>query len=225
MEKEYGKDKMKKFLKYEMDGYLSGRSREFEAERPLMKTESQQYIHYQKASVVMYYLKEMIGEAKVNEALKSLIDSFAYHQPPYPTSLSAMRAFRKATPDSLHYLISDLFENITLFNNRLVEAKYKKVGKSFEVTLVTNSEKFRSDSLGKETAQPLADYIDIGIFAKPEGKVNLGKVLLMKRLKVSKKDNTFVFRTTAEPYQAGIDPYNFLIDRIPDDNVKKITVE
>jgi len=128
MEKEYGKDKMKKFLKYEMDGYLRGRSSEFEAERPLIKTESQQYIHYQKASVVMYYLKEMIGDKKVNEALKSLIDSFAYKQPPYPTSISAVNAFRKVTPDSLQYLIDDMFENITIFSNRTIDTKYKKVG-------------------------------------------------------------------------------------------------
>ena len=61
-----------------MDGYLRGRSSEFEAERPLMYTEHQQYIHYQKASVIMYGLKEMIGENKVNEALRSLLDTFAY---------------------------------------------------------------------------------------------------------------------------------------------------
>jgi ABC-2 type transport system permease protein len=57
MEKEYGKDKMKKFLKYEMDDYLDGRSGELEGENPLMKTETHQYIHYNKASIVMYYLK------------------------------------------------------------------------------------------------------------------------------------------------------------------------
>ena len=127
MEKEYGKDKMKKFLKYEMDGYLRGRSTEFEAERPLMKTEHQGYIYYQKGSVVMYYLKEMIGENKVNEALHSLLDSLAYKNPPYPTSLSAIRAFRKVTPDSLKYLMDDLFENITLFSNRPLKPNIKSL--------------------------------------------------------------------------------------------------
>jgi ABC-2 type transport system permease protein len=51
-----------------------------------MKTENQGYIHYQKGSVVLYYLKEMIDEDKVNAAPHTLIDSFAYRQPPYPTS-------------------------------------------------------------------------------------------------------------------------------------------
>ncbi|MBK6963659.1 MAG: hypothetical protein IPH20_06830 [Bacteroidales bacterium] len=120
---------MKKFLEYEMDGYLRGRSSEPEAERPLMKTENQGYIHYQKGSVVMYYLKEMIGEDKVNEALRTLIDTFAYKQPPYATSLSAVRAFRQVTPDTLQYLIGDLFENITVFSNRMLKADYRKAEK------------------------------------------------------------------------------------------------
>ncbi|MCX6272187.1 MAG: hypothetical protein NTU44_13400 [Bacteroidetes bacterium] len=225
MEKEYGREKMKKFLKYEMDGYLNGRSSEFEAERPLMKSEEQGYIHYQKASVVMYYLKEMIGENKVNEALRTLLDSFAYKAPPYATSYSAIRAFRKVTPDSLQYLISDLFENITLFSNRVTEAKCKKTGEGYEVTISTISEKFRADTLGKEKSIALSDYIDIGIFAEPSGKKNLGRPLLFKRVKLTKKDNVFSFIVKEKPCQAGIDPYNYLIDRIPDDNVKKVEVE
>ncbi len=222
MEKEYGKDKMKKFLKYEMDGYLRGRSNEFEGENPLIKTESQQYIHYQKASVVLYYLKEMIGEDKVNSALKSLIDSFAYRQPPYPTSLSALRAFKAVTPDSLQYLISDMFENITLFSNRVIDAEAKKVGDEFEVTIKTSSEKFRPDSLGKETPMPINDYIDIGMFEKPKHSGGVGHPMLISRVKVNKKDNTYTFRLKHKPYQVGIDPYNYLIDRVPDDNLKSV---
>lgn len=222
MEKEYGKDKMKKFLKYEMDGYLAGRSSELEGEQPLMKTEGQQYIHYQKASVIMYYLKEMIGEKKVNQALKSLIDTYGYKNPPFPTSISAVNEFRKVTPDSLQYLISDMFENITLFSNRMLEAKYKKVGAEYEVTLKTTSEKFRSSALGKETKMPIADYIDIAVFAEPKDDADLGKVLVYKRLKITKKDNAYTFRTKELPYKAGIDPYNYLVDRIPDDNLRGV---
>jgi ABC-2 type transport system permease protein len=221
MEKEYGKDKMKKFLKYEMDGYLAGRSREFEAERPLMQTESQQYIHYQKASVIMYYLKEMIGEDNVNKALKSLIEQYGYKNPPYATSHDAVKAFKAVTPDSLQYLITDMFENITLFSNRVSDAKYKKVGDEYEITIKTISEKFRADSLGKETTLAISDYIDIGVFSASENKKTLGKPLVLKREKITKKENEFVFRVKEKPSQAGIDPYNYLIDRLPDDNVKK----
>jgi aminopeptidase N len=222
MEKEYGRDKMKKFLKYEMDGYLRGRSGEQQAERPLMQTEMQGYIHYQKGSVAMYYLKEMIGEEKVNQALRMLIDSFAYKNPPYPTSLSAIRAFRQVTPDSLQYIIDDLFGTITLFSNRVMETNYRKIGKEYEVTLKVSSEKFRADTLGKETPIPVNDYIDIGVFAEPASKKNLGKALVYKRMKINKKENEFSFRIKEKPGQAGIDPYNYLVDRLPDDNVRRV---
>jgi ABC-2 type transport system permease protein len=222
MEKEYGRDKMKKFLEYEMDEYLSGRRFETEAERPLMKTENQQYIHYQKASVVLYYFKEMIGEQKVNQALKNLVDTYAYKSPPYPTSNAAIAEFRKVTPDSLQYLIHDLFETITLFNNRTLEAKYKKIGSEYEVKIKASCEKFRCDSLGTETKIPISDYIDVAIFAQPKDDAKLGKVLVKKRVKVTKKDNVFTFRTKEIPYQAGVDPYNYLIDRVTEDNIKQV---
>ncbi|MBK9994889.1 MAG: hypothetical protein IPP01_13090 [Saprospiraceae bacterium] len=222
MEKEYGKEKMQKFLEYEMDGYLRGRSTEFEAERPLMKSEHQGYIHYQKASVILYYLKEMIGEQKVNEALKGLIDTFGYKEPPYPSSIAAIDAFRKVTPDSLQYLIKDLFENITLFSNRVLDPTYKKDGDQYIVTFKTSSEKFYSDSLGNETVTPISDYIDIAVFAKPETKKSMGKPLVYQRQKINQKENTFTFTVKEKPYQVGIDPYNYLVDRIPRDNVKKV---
>jgi len=223
MEKEYGKDRMKRFLRYEMDSYLEGRGSEFEAERPLAMTESQGYIHYNKASVVLYYFKEMIGEASVNAALRQLVDTFAYQQPPYPTSMDAMAAFRSVTPDSLQYLIDDLFLNITLFSNRVVDADVKAVEGGYEVSFSTYSEKFRSDSLGKSSDLPLNDYLDIGVFAKPGKNEELGKPLVLKRVKVDKAENSFVFTVSEKPELVGIDPYNYLVDRIPDDNTEKLS--
>jgi hypothetical protein len=221
MEKEYGKDRMKRFLRYEMDSYLEGRGGEFEAERPLAMTESQGYIHYNKASVVLYYFKEMIGEAAVNTALRQMVDQFAYQEPPYPTSMDAVEAFRSVTPDSLQYLIDDLFLHITLFSNRVVDADIREVEGGYEVSFSTFSEKFRSDSLGKTTDLPLNDYLDIGVFAKAGKNEELGKPLVLKRVKVNKPENAFVFTVSEKPELVGIDPYNYLVDRIPDDNTKK----
>ena len=107
-------------------------------------------------------------------------------------------------------------------NLRLLEANYKQVGNEYEVTFKTTSEKFRANTLGQETKIPIADYIDIAIFEEPKNDKNLGKPLLYKRIKVTKKDNTFTFKTKVKPYQVGIDPYNYLIDRVPDDNLKKL---
>jgi hypothetical protein len=225
MEKEYGKQKMQKFLKYEMNRYLTGRGSELEAERPIYKTESQAYIHYQKASVAMYYLKEMIGEDKVNKALQRLLIDFAYKEPPYSTSMNAIRAFEDVTPDSLKYLIDDLFKNVTLFSNRIESCSSKKIKNVYEVTINVVSEKFRSDSLGKETAIPMNDYIDIVIFGEKVPGSENEPVLLQNRVRLQAKENRFVYVVKNRPQKVGVDPYHYLVDRVPDDNIKNIETE
>ncbi|MCB0613520.1 MAG: hypothetical protein KDC75_09435 [Phaeodactylibacter sp.] len=83
MEKEYGREQMQKFLRYEMDRYLRSRGRETEREKPLMEAyPNQGYVHYRKGSVGMYCLKEIIGEEQADAALRAMIDSFAYSGPP-----------------------------------------------------------------------------------------------------------------------------------------------
>jgi hypothetical protein len=223
MEKEYGRDIMRKFLEYETDKYLKGRSRETLKEMPLGKCENQGYIHYNKGSAVMYYLKEMIGEARVNAGLKTFLEKFRYKEAPYPVSADVIAEFSAQTPDSLQYIIQDLFWDITLFENRTTAASVKDLGNGkWEVTIQTESRKLKADELGKEHEVPVNDLIDIGAFAKPEGDKKYGKTLYRKRVKISQKDNTFTFTVDEKPDKAGIDPFRLLIDREPKDNLREV---
>lgn len=222
MEKMYGKDQMHKFLRYEMDRYLRSRGSEDERECPLMEVENQGYVHYNKASVIMYYFKEMIGETQVNLALKDMIDSFAYRQPPYPNSREMVNRFNQQTPDSLKYLITDLFYKMTMFDNRVTETSIKKTKAGYEVKFTVAARKFYADSLGREKEIAIHDWIDVGVFAKPEEGKKLGKPLLMQKIHLDKNKREFTFITKENPYQVGIDPYYFLVDRVPSDNLKKV---
>lgn len=223
MEDMYGKEQMHKFLKYEMDRYLRSRGTETIKETPLLKVEEQGYIHYRKGSVVMYYLKEMIGEDKINEALKNMIDSFAYRNPPYPNSYHLVDRLEQETPDSLKYMIADLFYDLTIFNNRTVNASYKKLPEGkFEVTLQVQSEKFKADSLGKETKVPVHDWIEIGALAAPAEGKKTGKQIYSQKVNMNTETNTFTFVVDQLPDKAGIDPNYYLIDRMPDDNLKDL---
>jgi ABC-type transport system involved in multi-copper enzyme maturation permease subunit len=225
MEKEYGRDLMRKFLKHEMDAYLRSRGRERHKEEPLLTVEEEQgYIHYRKASVVLYYLKEMIGEDAVNRALRKVIAQYAYKAPPYPTSYALVDAFREETPPQYQYLLKDLFEDITLFSNRTLEAtSTKRADGKYDVTINVEAHKYKADAKGNETEVPMDDWIDIGAFAKPEKDRKYGKTLYRDRVHVTGNTATFTFTTDEQPDEAGIDPFLLLIDRVPDDNVKKVT--
>ena len=67
----------------------------------------------------MYELQKSIGEANVNLALKRFINDWnttngklktATNR--YATTKDLLRYFRDVTPDSLQYLIADLFETV-----------------------------------------------------------------------------------------------------------------
>lgn len=224
MEHAFGKEMVSRFLKYELNNYLRARGVEREYENPLMRTEQQQYIHYNKASLVFYYMKEMIGEQQFNQSLRNIVTKYAYKPAPFPTAFNIVDEFRAVTPDSLQYLLKDMFETITLFNNKLEKVTVTPTAdKQFKVDLLVQCEKLRADSLGNEKAIPLNDYIDIGMFAKNANNADeLGKPLLYQRIKISKKQTALSFIVKEKPYQVGVDPYHYLIDKVIEDNLKKV---
>ncbi|MFC5269235.1 ABC transporter permease/M1 family aminopeptidase [Adhaeribacter terreus] len=227
MKKNYGADRMKKFLKYEMDDYLGGRSMEDKKELPLYKVENQQYIHYNKGSVVMYALADYLGEDKLNGAIKEYLNKVKFQEAPYTTSLEFVSYIKKATPDSLQYLVKDMFENITLYENKAKELTYTQLKDGrYKVTLNLEAKKFYADSLGNEKEAKMNDYIDVAVFTyKKEKGATKGKDVPVyfekKRMKTGQ--NKLEIFVKEKPSKAGIDPYNKLIDRTPDDNLKSVT--
>ena len=220
MEKEYGKEAMHKFLADALNKYLIGRATEKKKELPIMLAENQQYIHYNKGCLIMYALKDYIGEDSVNSALKRYIKKVAFQNPPYTTSKEFVANMKLSTPDSMQYVIKDLFEDITVYENYVKDLKsVKQPNGKYKVTLTVGSAKFKADSLGKSKAVAVNDWMDIGIFTQQDvnGK-KTDKELLLQKIKMDKPVKTFEFMVDKEPVSAGLDPYNKLIDRIPDNN-------
>ena len=219
MKHRYGDAKMKRFLRYELDMYLRGRSVEQRGEQPLYRNENQQYIHYRKGSLAMYELQDAIGEENVNKALAQFLGKWAFRGPPYPDSRDLLAEFRAVTPPDYQYLIADLFETITLFENRALSATAKDVGGgTWEVTLKASAKKLRADGAGAQTEVPMDDWVDIGVYGADD------KPLLLEKRKVRSGEWTYTLRVNGKPVKAGIDPVNKLIDRDPDDNSTTVEI-
>ena len=220
MEHEFGKEAMHKFLKESLNKYLIGRANEKKKELPIMLSENQQYIHYNKGCLIMYALKDYIGEDSVNSALKRYIKKVGFQSAPYTTAKEFVANIKLSTPDSLQYVIKDLFEDITVYENYVKDLKSVKLADGkYKVTLTVGSSKFKADSLGKSKAVTVNDWMDIGIFTQEDvnGKL-VDKELLFRKIKMDKSVKTFEFIVDKEPKSAGLDPYNKLIDRNPDNN-------
>ncbi len=245
LEKEYGSDKMRIFLKDALDSYLLGRTVESTKEKALLYNENQAYIHYNKGSLVLYALSDYIGEETMNAALNRYIDEVAFQEAPYTTSLEFLSFLREATPDSLQYLLYDMFETITLYDNSVREATYKELeDNTYQVKLEFYSAKYRTSEKGKRIFEnaagvtdslevegrrrpirslPLADWIDVGVFGTDEN--GKEKVLYLQKHKITGIKNTITITVNEEPASVGIDPYNKLIDTDSNDNRRTLSEE
>ena len=226
MKQRYGADQMRKFLKYELDGYLAGRATEKLAEEPLAKVENQQYIHYKKGSLVFYALQDYIGEGTLNAVLKQFLLDKGFQQPPYTTSQEFVDALGKALDPKWQSLLDDFFWKITLFDNRLTDASAKKLpnGK-YEVTLQVHAGKVHVDGTGGETAAKPDLPIEVGVFAASKGNGRDGTPLYLEKRLLPDGDSTVTVIVDGLPALAGVDPYNELIDKVSSDNRRTVTVQ
>ena len=225
MEKLYGKEQIRKFLKGELDQYLRSRGREVIEELPLNRVENQPYIHYQKGALTMYWLKEVVGADVVNRALQKLLAEFAFKPAPYPSSADFIRLLRAEAGPQHDQLITDLFEKITLYDMKATDAKAKKLpdGK-FEVSFTVEGKKLYADGQGKETEAPLDEPFDVGVFTDEPGKKGYKResVLLMERRPLKTGKQVVTLTVGNVPKFVGVDPYNKRIDRNSDDNLTRV---
>ncbi|MGK0413569.1 MAG: ABC-2 type transport system permease protein [Polaribacter sp.] len=119
LKQEYSEEKAEQFLELQKDKYLEGKQRESKEEPSLALVENQDYIYYAKGAINMYELQKNIGEDKVNLALKRFLEDWNTTDGKlknstnrYATTQDLLGYFRMVTPDSLQYLIPDLFETV-----------------------------------------------------------------------------------------------------------------
>lgn len=233
-ERTFGKTKMRAFLKNERAWYLDGRKYEQHGEPTLLMAENQSYINYAKGSLTFYTLSEYLGEATLNKAIRKFYEQYRLKAKPFATAVNLVEEIRAVTPDSLQYLISDLFEHITFYDNEMQSVKIKQTtDNQFEIDLKfliskyrmgANQQKVFMNEIGEsidwkssdkemiKSSLPLADYVEIGVFDKNE------EVLNLQKYKITQIENRLKIVVDKIPARVVIDPYFKLLERNIDDN-------
>ena len=201
----HGEAAARAFLRSMHMSYVENRGSHPTPEVPLLFTGNHEYIHYRKGPVVMYALQDHIGEARMNRALRNLIRNHGGKGPPYATSLDLYRELEAVTPDSLQYLLRDLFTSITVWDLRATAAHAVATGNGeYRVTLDVEAFKLRSDSVGNHTRAAMNDLIDIAVFGDD------GKPLYLRRHRIASGAQSITVVVQENPARAGIDPYHKL---------------
>jgi ABC-2 type transport system permease protein len=215
----------RELLRRDLDRYLQGRGMARAEEVPLLRVEDHRTVRYAKGGIVMYWVRELLGEDRLNGALREYLHRVAYQGPPYTTAAELLAAIREVTPEEHHPLLVDLFETITLWDLRATTAAAEpRPDGRWDVRLVVSASKVRSDGQGNETPAEMDDVVEIGVFGAPaDGSPPEGRVLHLERVRLATGTHVLELVVDDEPRRAGIDPFNRLIDRNPGNNVVAVT--
>ncbi|HUR00246.1 MAG TPA: M1 family aminopeptidase [Gemmatimonadaceae bacterium] len=219
-------DQLRPALEYQRNRYLGWRAAGSVYEPPLMRVETQSWIGYHKGALAMYLLQERMGEDAVNRALRNLLARYKFKDAPYPRSLDLVNALRaEAKSSEEQNLITDLFERVVLYDLKVTEpTALRRADGKWDVTVPVEAKKYFVDKRGAETETTLDERIEVALFInEPERDAfDTKNVIIMERRPIRSGAQIVKFVTDRKPEYAGIDPYNYYIDRISRDNVRPL---
>jgi hypothetical protein len=186
------------------------------------------YMAYRRGPFAMWALSEYVGEERINGALRRLIEKHERPGAPRVTTLDLHRELKAATPPTLQYLLHDLFEVNTFwrFETERAAAVPTKAG-TWQVTLDVEARKVVYSETGVESAIPMDELVEIGVFADAaEGRGELSEPLYLEKHRVRSGKQTITVTVARKPALAGIDPYHLLDwdEEGDDDNIEGVGV-
>jgi ABC-2 type transport system permease protein len=184
------------------------------------------YAAYRKGPFALFAMREYMGEERVNLAFRRVIEPHRTAALPGATSLDLYRELQAVTPDSLRYLLHDLFAANTFWELETERATAKQTAAgAWQVTLNVKARKVTVDPAGKETEVPMDEWIPVGVYAPTEQGSEFGETLYLRSHRIRSGTQTITVTVPKKPSDAGIDPYLLLIDLERFDNVEEVEIE
>lgn len=219
IEKHYGKLYLSNYLKLDNQLYFSNRY-ESDIEQPLSKVLAQSNVYYQKGGLIMYGMKEAIGEGKFNNILKNLI---VEHENPHQKANAEdfIQLLIKSLPSTYKNLIDDSFNEVVNYDMQvnLLNCKVLTNGKvkiELHVKIGVNKKGI------KQIQKPDID-VDIACFDTPKTEWTTNtKLNYLKKYRIKNSDTIITLITDKKPKYVAIDPFSYLLDANLDDNIQQI---
>ncbi|MFW8589978.1 M1 family aminopeptidase [Glaciecola sp. 2405UD65-10] len=219
MQQQFGEDKVRQLLRYELDAYLKGRAKERFKEMPLIRSENQDYIHYRKGAIIMMAIGNRIGFNALNEAINALLEKYRFSQGRLATTLDLLNAIKEASPVEHHSFIDEQFTQINLFNIAVLDHNIQNQ----QLIVNIHVEKLAVSGKGEESQRAFDDWVEIVIFDEdPNDFAKNQRILYREKHKLINGSNTVnidIGAIEAEISYLGVDPFIHYIDRDISNNI------
>ncbi|HEY0672809.1 MAG TPA: hypothetical protein VGD27_11105 [Longimicrobiales bacterium] len=186
------------------------------------------YLAYRRGPFALHALTEYIGSDQVNGALRKLIADHERPGAPQATTMHLYRELQAVTPDSLQFLLRDLFEVNTYWRLKAERVTAQQTANGWQVTLEVRARKEVFDSAGVVTEVPMNEWLEVGVFAEAaDGAWDLSQPMYLRKHRIRSGQQRVTVTVPRKPVLAGIDPFHVLDweEREDDDNIERVAIE
>lgn len=221
IEHRFGKMHLSKYLRADSRLYAVYRSME-DDEMSLDSAVGQPFVYYQKGGLALYAIKESIGEEKVTRALQSLL--VKHDEPGFKAKPSDLKngLLQDATPLQAALINDQLSRMITWdLKLSLLECKPLPGGRysvTAEVNIIKNNGRYHSSN-----PVHVDDEMDIAVFEyQPERWNRNTHPLYLQKHHFTNGKTRLTMIVNRKPATVAIDPYGYVLDENPADNIVTI---
>lgn len=204
-----------------IERYLRARPYSSNIEKPLFSIGMEPHVYYGKGKQSMHALLDLLGEEKLNQALRSLIANQKY--PKKPTSLDLLNEFYKVADNEDVTLIDDLFKRVVFHDFIIHSAKTEALPQGGYQTVIDVStlKRVLNQQTNKEQNETINDNLEMALYSGFPTLDNRN-MLVVKKIKFNQERSTVTLLSDEKPSHVQIDPNRFRIDRSIADNVRQI---
>ncbi|TDE09576.1 ABC transporter permease/M1 family aminopeptidase [Dyadobacter psychrotolerans] len=211
-EKRMGKMRLRQYLRTDNELYFTLRNRSAQKELPLSQTWEQPFVHYQKGGLEMYAIRELLGEDRVNAALKNLIFSHSFPNIK-PSSNDLVNALSQQATPFEKTAVENRLRKVIVYDNSIKVLSLKTIGDGrFRLKLLVTVHKIDEADFKPKKMQT-DDLMDIGIFGAEERFWKEStEPIYFRRHHFIKPQTVIEIVIDRQPKVVAIDPYGYFLD-------------
>jgi ABC-2 type transport system permease protein len=201
LEKMHGRAHVRQLLDVDRDRYLAGRARDHRAEVPLLSVANQSHIYYGKGAVVLFAIRDLVGEQALNSALRAFVaEQSSRHG--FTRATDLLPHLRRIANDEQYSLMEQWLGEIVLYDLSIASARQERGS----ITVRVLARKVRADGDGNESPLPMREAIAIRV-------TDANGETLYERKHVLDGDDVLTIPVAGEPQFVEIDPWLTRIDK------------
>jgi ABC-2 type transport system permease protein len=219
LERQHGRDAVRQLLEYELDRYLAGRAGEEQRERTLANVGDQPYVYYSKGALVLYAIRDLLGEHALNRALRALVAE--KRDLSDATSADLVRHLHTVADARRMQLIESWLQKIILYDVRIEAATVTPLpDRTFRIDARVIGSRYEASADGTEREVPLDESIELAAYrvAGIAGAETIGS----QPVHLHSGVNTVSMIVKEKPSYVAVDPWLLRIDRNRFDNGKRL---